>query len=146
MSLLISFFLAFFFLLFVSVCFLHSIIDFCVYFPIRTIIVFKYSIISSAYSFLSPSYSMLNIFSIPFIIRIALFFLALLSVPFSLQTLAHSITAHCSSVLLFSPLTKSLRHRHTQMSECTLVACSNIQSESFPFFSSIVLEFYPQIC
>jgi hypothetical protein len=67
----------------------------------------------------------------------------LLSVPFSLQTLPHSITAHCSFFFSFSSVTTSLRHRHIQMSECSPVACSNIQSESFLFFSCIVLEFYP---
>lgn len=132
--LLISFSFLFFYLLY-QFAFCTLLLISVSVFPFERIIEFKYSIISSTYSFLSPSHSMLNLFCIPFAIGIVLFFLALLSIPFSLQALAHSITAHCCVPSCCLPLL--LRHRHTQMSECTPVACSNIEFESFP--SSLAL-------
>jgi hypothetical protein len=111
--LLISFFLTIFY--FLSVCFCTLLLISVSIFPFARTIVFKYSLISSTYSFLCPSHSMLNLFCITFVLRIVLFFLVLFSVPFSLQALAHSITAHCSSVLLFAPITTSSAHTNISM-------------------------------
>jgi len=99
------------------VCSLHSVFDFCINCPLCTYNCTKWFILLHL-SFLTSTHSEFNLLCIAFVIHI--FFslsLTLISISLSLQVLAHSITAHCHSPLLFAIITVPSARTNAWMSQ-----------------------------